>query len=40
MMIFYKYIGISGPLLNLARQEVSIQEYVFFSKGKTLKILD
>ena len=39
-MIFYKYIGIFGPILNLARQKISIQEYIFFSKGKILKILD
>jgi hypothetical protein len=26
--------------LYLARQKVSIQEYIFFSKGKILKILD
>jgi hypothetical protein len=31
MMIFYKYIGIFGPILNLAGQKVSIQEYIFFS---------
>ena len=39
MMIFYKYIRIFGPILNLARQKVSIEEYIFFSKGKILKIL-
>jgi hypothetical protein len=39
MMIFYKYTGISGPLLNLARQEVSIQEYVSSQKVKYLECL-
>ena len=38
-MIFHKYIGIFGPILNLARQKVSIQEYIFFSKVKYLEYL-
>jgi hypothetical protein len=36
---FYKYTEISGPLLNLARQKVSIQEYVFSQKVKYLEYL-
>jgi hypothetical protein len=36
---FYKYTEISGPLLNLARRKVSIQEYVFSQKVKYLEYL-
>jgi hypothetical protein len=39
MMIFYKYIRIFGPILNLARQKVSIQNISSSQKVKYLKYL-